>query len=264
MSRSVGYARWLCIGGCLIAPLALAAPEAASPPAPGNLLTESAAILLKLFVLAAVLESALAVLFNWRPFVAIFDGRGAKTIIAVAASILLVNQLDLDVMGQLAKLYDGKEVGDGWVTSAITALVIAGGSSGVSQLLHKLGWRELVRAEELRPRPSFDQAWLSVSLREQRQSTGIVQVEISAGNGPFAIVGSLHKRAGRSSLLRYFLRDSGRLPPSGGLPMALGTPLRVRLSGAAKTPGAAPTIHSEIWTTEALAPGAVVDIELSL
>lgn len=66
---------------------------------------KSAAALTMLFVIAVVLESAFAVLFNWSVFLVYFSVRGVKTIVMIGASWLIVNAYDIDVLASLIAAY---------------------------------------------------------------------------------------------------------------------------------------------------------------
>ncbi len=145
------------------APAPAPAPAAAAATAPAKdtpdhagLTDRSLRAILKLFVLAVVLESALALLFNWRPFLMTFDGRGVKSLISFAASLGLVFTFGIDVVGDL--MADFSATAQATVFSQIvTAMVIAGGSSGVNNLLRSLGFRPVTRAEDLAPKPPPDE-----------------------------------------------------------------------------------------------------------
>lgn len=118
--------------------------------------------LLKLFVLAVILESALALLFNWRPIVARYDGRGIKAPVSFAAALALVFIFKPDAIAALMSGY-GSDVGQGGLFFArvIEAMVIAGGSAGVNRLLLALGFRSQTRAEEVVAKPR----WTNISSR---------------------------------------------------------------------------------------------------
>ncbi len=78
----------LCLG---IAGTAWAADDAAQALGLSNeVYTASAKALTMLFVTAVVLESAFAVIFNWRVFLAYFDTRGLKTIVMIVISTIVV------------------------------------------------------------------------------------------------------------------------------------------------------------------------------
>jgi hypothetical protein len=108
-------------------------------------------VLFGLFVLAVILESGLAVIFNWRPFLQVFDARGVKTIVSLLFALLIVWKFDLDIATQLINvLWDSRYEQSG-VGMFVSALVLAGGSSGVNTLLVALGFRSLKSVESTTP-----------------------------------------------------------------------------------------------------------------
>lgn len=226
---------------------------------PAPLLGRAFDVLLQLLVLATFLESALALLFNWRPFMAYFDGQGVKSLVALGLSLLLVLQFNIDAFTPLLGHSGPAPYG---VASLLTAMVIAGGSAAVNNMLRRLGFRSMLKEDDIRRKPPLTQAWLSVSFNKREQSIGAVQVEIKEGAQPYAVAGTIHQTASTLTGRRLFMRDRGRLPTSQGLPLIPGVCYSVRLKGVNKD-GA--IIHSpQIWSAEGLRPGALVDIELSL
>ena len=94
-------------------------------------------VLVVFLVLSVVFEAALTPLFNWRVFMAHFDGRGFKTPITVVLAFVVFWGYGLDIikdllvaLGKTAEVSVGGQV--------LTALLIAGGSSGVFQIFTKL------------------------------------------------------------------------------------------------------------------------------
>ena len=58
-----------------------------------------------LFVLAILIKSALAVIFNWRLYLALFHDRGVKTPIMIAVSAVVVWTFNIDVVHTLLAKY---------------------------------------------------------------------------------------------------------------------------------------------------------------
>lgn len=94
-------------------------------------------VLVVFLILSVVFEVALTPLFNWRVFMARFEGKGYKTPITVVLAFVVFWGYDLDIISDLlvamnrsAKMSIGGQI--------LTALLIAGGSSGVFQILTKL------------------------------------------------------------------------------------------------------------------------------
>ncbi|MEM6696688.1 MAG: hypothetical protein AAF626_18660 [Pseudomonadota bacterium] len=112
-------------------------------------LTVTGEALLELFIYALVIESALAVLFNWRVFKIYFGGRGLRTVIAIVVSVIVVYVFKIDVLGDLVFAFDGSpsdiapedDPRDRDIGKIITALVLAGGSGGVHNLLTIINFR---------------------------------------------------------------------------------------------------------------------------
>jgi len=94
-------------------------------------------VLIVFLVLSVVFEVALTPLFNWRVFMARFENRGVKTPITVILAFIVFWGYGLDIirdllvaLGKTAEVSVGGQV--------LTALLIAGGSSGVFQIFTKL------------------------------------------------------------------------------------------------------------------------------
>src|SRR5262249_46470395 len=58
---------------------------------------EGAKALFLLFTLAVILESALAVLFNWRPFIETFNARAVRPVVSFVVALLVVREFNLDL-----------------------------------------------------------------------------------------------------------------------------------------------------------------------
>jgi hypothetical protein len=135
---------------------------------------KSLAALTMLFVIAVLLENALSVIFNWRVFLAYFSVRGAKTIIMIVISLLIVNAFGLDVMASLIAAYKSPSNApvnpasiSGPVSLFVTALILAGGSSGVNKIMTALGFRNDHREEDVTPRPPINKACVAVRVNRQ-------------------------------------------------------------------------------------------------
>ncbi len=216
-----------------------------------------------LFIIATILESGLAVIFNWRPFVQLFDARGVKTIVSVLFAYIFVTEFNLDIVARLVSIYSKGDypsgVPVGLPGTFITALVLAGGSSGVNNLLVALGFRSVKTAEQTTPKPPPSEAWVSVRLI-RKAAKGRVAVLIGP-TGATQVVGTINASWHRIPLLSFFLRDYGRFPTAGGFALAPGAiAYEVVLKGDV---GAAPR-ESKKWGPYPLAPGAIVDIDLEL
>lgn len=222
-----------------------------------RVLPESGQVIVKLFVLAVLLESALALLFNWRPFVASLDGRAVKPLVSFVVALVVVFAFQLHTLTDLLDTYGGDAMSrDGlFVSRILEAMIIAGGSHGVNTMLRSLGFRAIPTAET-EQKPPKTEAWLSVGLH-RKQAVGPVQVVADPGGQ----LGTIHGSMRKSGFAGFFLRDKGRLPQSGGMPVKPGTEIEVTVIGFDKDGSPLPSSPPQ---KVQLAPGALVDLEFTL
>ena len=240
-----------------------APPQPLQALAKEGMLDASGKILVALLVLAIVLENALALLFNWRPFLETFDPRAVKPVVAFAVSYIFITSFNLDAVSALVTSFGGKPVNAGWLGLVITAMVVAGGSSAVNRLMQSLGVRLPAAAQDqTQRRPPPDHAWLSVTFR-RKKATGRVFVMLQsiptpAQPDPAQVIGSLDgPGTAGSRLFSYFFRSRSRFPPSGGYAVLPGTyKLWLEAPGGLRSETA--------WGPYAVATGALIDVELEL
>lgn len=214
--------------------------------------------LFALFVVATLLEWAMATLFNWRKFINYFDGNGAKTVFTLAASMSLVNAFNMDIMAHMVSLVWNPVQSD-WMTKALSAMVLAGGSSGVNNLLVTLGFRSVRTPETVVPKPPATKAWISVHMTRD-QSVGPVAVEIQSGGGGFTCLYMFHGLDRRPPFLAWLLRDPHRFPGWGGFSVDHSVAHTIRLSGKDRAGTAISTVSGPFT----LGAGAILDIEAKL
>ena len=240
-----------------------APPQPLQALAKEGMLDASGKILVALLVLAIVLENALALLFNWRPFLETFDPRAVKPVVAFAVSYIFITSFNLDAVSALVTSFGGKPVNAGWLGLVITAMVVAGGSSAVNRLMQSLGVRLPAAAQDqTQRRPPPDHAWLSVTFR-RKKATGRVFVMLQsiptpAQPDPAQVIGSLDgPGTAGSRLFSYFFRSRSRFPPSGGYAVLPGTyKLWLEAPGGLRSETA--------WGPYGVATGALIDVELEL
>lgn len=229
--------------------------------------------LMLLFVLAVLLENALAPLFNWRVFQSRYDARGVRMPITVVAAAILVAATDPGIVARILTAYSSTPatpLANNLALRALETLVIAGGSAGVHRLMIALGLRAPAPLAADLPKPPPTKAWLSVALL-RRSADGPVTVEIDQGDGRgFLIAGTIKgglKGARRrpASIQTALLRNDDRLPQSGGLTIDPAQTITVRLSATAiGADGAVTRIESRPWGPHRLREGAIVDIDMEL
>lgn len=219
-----------------------------------------------LFVLALLLESGLAVLFRWRPFLVYFDGRGIKSVISVAFALLFVSTFGMDIVTDLVNVYAqrGTPFQRGPEGYLITALIVAGGSAAVNNIFVALGFRSVVTLAQIAPKPPRTEGWISVTLL-RKQAQGPVDVLIGAPPVPPAtqppIAGTITGGSRLTKFVRLFVRDASRFPMSGGFAVPAGSLCQVQLKGLDAN---GQPVVSRVWGPETIAPGAIVDLELTM
>lgn len=112
--------------------------------------TKAGQILLLILVLAILLETGLSTLFNWRLFLLYGEGRGIKTPIAFVVALLFVTQFKIDAIAEILTAFavGGQEYKEGTGGMILTALIVAGGSSGIFTLFERLGIRNPLQRKE--------------------------------------------------------------------------------------------------------------------
>jgi hypothetical protein len=212
-----------------------------------------------LFIIATLIESGLAVIFNWRPFIQLFDMRGVKTIVSVLFAWFFVSYFQLDIVTRLANLYLDENYLSFFPGIFLTALILAGGSSGVNKLLVGLGFRSIKTLEQVTPKPRPNEAWISVRLNRVL-AKGPVLVFVGPPGGPLAIAGTITGSSRSGGLTGFFLRDYGRFPTTGGYSLIPRTLYEIELRG--EDQNGKPL--SGKWGPYSFEPGAIVDIESTL
>ena len=248
-------------------------PAQRSPLALGSdrIYRESLAALTMLFVIAVLLENAFSIIFNWRVFLAYFSLRGAKTLIMFIVSLVIVWSFDIDVVSSLIATYKTPENGPAapaapWpVSMVITALILAGGSAGVYNIMAALGFRNSRRAEEIIQRPRTNQAWLAVRVNNNTGKAKIfvkireIGSAVGVANAPLPIAGTLG--AERPLLRELLFRSPNRFPENGGYTLSPNTIYEIAIEAQDKDG----TTHSLLAPEKyVFAPAAIVDLDVNI
>ncbi|MES2178603.1 MAG: hypothetical protein V4550_12160 [Gemmatimonadota bacterium] len=240
--------------------------QATAPTAPKGLdqdtYSEGFKTLFLMFVLAAVLESALASIFNWRPFIDLFNARAVRPLVSFIVALIVVNTFDLDLITRLVNASTKAATQSGASGLILTALVLAGGSSGVNSLLVTLGYREKKTPETATPKPPPTKAWIAVRVTRQRAvASKPVLVHIGAVVAPATLPPLAGTITGTSKKERYyFVSDRGRFPTYGGHEVPAGSVVYVAVVGVDAS-GAAVTESTGPYT---VAGGAIIDLSFEL
>ncbi len=183
-------------------------------------------LLFGLFVVATMLESALATIFNWRLYREFFDNRATKTLVMIAAGCAVVWAFQYDVFDQVIVAAGGVSPSDKTGSRLLSALTLAGGSAAVYQLFKALGLRQPAEPLEAKPKPAENRAWVSVRV-VRRRMTGPVRISIEPIPEPTTeklpvLAGELGASSFGQRLISVFLADTMRLPSYGGREVEVG------------------------------------------
>lgn len=109
-------------------------------------------VLVTFLVLSVLFEVALTPLFNWRRFIKYLDGGGWKTPITIGLAFLIFWKYELDIVSDLlvALGRQDQDSAPNFGGRILSALVIAGGSSGVLEIFRTLGIREKAQERQKR------------------------------------------------------------------------------------------------------------------
>jgi hypothetical protein len=227
---------------------------------------ESLAALTMLFVLAVLLENAFTIIFNWRVFLTYFSLRGVKTIIMVLVSLMVVSVFEVDVVASLISQYKTPptRIVSGFLSKFITSLILAGGSSGIYNIMVALGFRNPRREQEVVPEPPNGKAWVSVRVKNQK-AVGPAHVKIQSlgpvsahKDAPAPIAGVIGFR--RPSIFQLLLRNSNRFPQNGGYTVLPETVYVITVEGMDATRQGVSGLGGKYVFTS----GAIVDFEVIL
>lgn len=224
-----------------------------------DVLAASIRALTILLVLSVLIESGLETVFSWRLYETYFAQRALKRPLAVLVSFVIVRTFELDVFASLLDTYStGEDVGSVWVTELLTALILAGGSGAINNMLARLGVR--TRYEPPVQLPP-EKGWISIRVRRGRDIAGPVHVTVtedpSAPADLPSIAGSTYTRTPSVGSLLFRNRD--RFPPNGGYVVASGKPYRVTVAGRDRE--GKPLQTAVTPEPIKLAPGARVDFD---
>lgn len=192
--------------------------------------------LLQLFVVATVMEQALSVLFNWRLYQEFFNGRAVKTLVMIAFGYAIVASFpQFDIIRTLASATASDAL-----TTSLSALVLAGGSSAMYELFKRLGLRAPAEPLEAKPQPAEDKAWISVRI-VPKTALGDVQIHFEKDAQPAAgetpappLAGSVGTRPILERLAKIFFAHPMRLPHYGGRTVEAGPVYRITATGRKK------------------------------
>jgi hypothetical protein len=210
-------------------------------------------ILLQLLVILIVVEAALSALFQWRVYRIVFNSRSMKTPIMFALGLAIVLSTGYDPMELIFQAVGGVAPNQGpardVLTAGLSALMISGGSSGIYELLKRLGVRtpDASALQVEQAKLSSDQAWLSIRALGAVEGTG-VQIGIEELTSPDAdplpyyydhaqrppFAGTIDTRKLGARIASSFTADAQRFPRYGGRKVSAGKHYRITATYASE------------------------------
>jgi hypothetical protein len=124
-----------------------------------------------------------------------------------------------------------------------------------------LGFRQQRTPETVAPKPPRDTGWISVAIVRTATIKGPVTVGIGEENATHQVPVVASLEGSTRPGFRYFLRDKGRFPGSGGYAIAKGTNVTVKVS-AEKADGSGTL--TDTWGPNVIADGAIIDLTFTM
>lgn len=261
-------------GGACTAPFQqqLAVAVDKLPTVPAGALESAFRILMGALVLAVLLESAFALLFNWRLFQEYFVGRAWRSPIMFLTSYAVVREFDLDLVASLFNAYHGLPAAapDGAFTKVLTAMILSGGSVGINRILVNLNLRsDIPKAVEEQPKVARNEAYVSIEVQAQGAAAGRqFEVDITTVDIPAPDSGAIPATIGtipckRKRFWRLLFPNRCRFPSSGGFRVGTDKAYRISIvdtvSNARYDMSGAKIGANEVPKVYRFASGAIVD-----
>ncbi len=149
-------------------------------------------VLVLLFVISVVFETALTPIFNWRIFARFCEGKGVKTPFTVIVAVLLLWTYEIDIFRHIIDAFDAAKGAAATGTAGaagvqgtagsessflgriMTGLLVAGGSGAIFNIFTKMGLRNPMQLAEKaqKARGEADKAKKAKQAADQGQQQG--------------------------------------------------------------------------------------------
>ncbi|PDS77905.1 hypothetical protein [Rhizobium sp. L43] len=221
------------------------------------------AILLGLFAVAVVMEQAMTALFQWRVYRRYFDTQALKTPLMFLVGLGVVLSFKYDVFKDVLTLVSPEQgAPNETISRLLSALVLAGGSAGVYNLLVRLGFRSPPAPLASIPALDETEAWISVTVNTTEPVAAVCIAEKidDASYQPAKLLGVLKQSklrgvAGFNMILGVFLANPMRYPNYGGRKVKANIDYRITVR----------TATSEVTVFEGrLASRAIIDFVVTV
>jgi hypothetical protein len=145
-------------------------------------------------------------------------------------------------------------------------MILAGGSSGINQILKSLGFRSPLVRPDVEPVLREDQAWVSVEVLDADQLYTIDVSTIQSASSPFRVAGTVGPK--KRSVGAMFFPNQNRIPSSGGMVVSTNDTyvITARCVKSGEVIDVFGKVISDISnaTPIAFAPKAVVDFQIPI
>jgi hypothetical protein len=160
----------------------------------------------------------------------------------------------------LQDIAGAKAAGQEWLSVTLSAMVIAGGSQGVHDILKRLGLRSPIPEGDSTPPLKEDQAWLALRIKRMN-AVGDIQIILSETGKPAenALVGSVAETGLWKRLTEVLGFAHLRFPRTGGRVVKVGVTYDLKLQYVDKEGKS--DLHP--MGSYAFAPRAIVDLDLT-
>lgn len=222
----------------------------------------------KFAIVIVLVESALAALFNWRVYRALFNYRALKTPIMLAVGIMIVWIFHYDVFARAMVEVGAIAVPQGTdpnragnlLTGLISAMIIAGGSSGINTLFQTLGLRPALPDTPPRPQLAATEAWISVLVNGATPGNRFhVAIQPLTTQAATELAGSVELKPFGQRVREAFRSESTRFPNYGGWSLTAGQNYKIQVVDT-RVQGAIPKLVYE----GSFAPRAIIDFQVSV
>lgn len=259
MQRVIGTG-WIVFALCWAT--AALAQEGTGAAAGAGELNQLAIILGKVAIIVVILESALSALFNWRVYREVVNHRAWKTPVMLLFGLAICWTFQYDIFAQaLVAAGATAAVATGnWLTLLVSAMILAGGSSGINTLLKNLGLRNALPDGAEPPKLDMAEAWVSVLVNGAKPGIRyqVAIRDVDGATGP-QLAGTIEVSRVRDRFVAAFRSESHRFPNYGGWSVVAGKGYRIEVIDTT-VKDAVPKLVFE----GSFAPRAIIDFNVSV
>ena len=218
----------------------------------------------KLAIVVVLVESAMSTLFTWRVYRAVFNHRALKTPIMLAVGLMIVWGFGDHIFWRAPWCWSGAmQAGDtrSLLTQVVSAMIIAGGSSGINTLLQNLGLPALVLPDAPpRPQLAATEAWISVQVNggQPGEAFHVAIAPLATTAGP-ALAGSVEVKRFWHGVREAWRSESNRFPNYGGWSLEANKGYKIEVVDVRSAPPTSTAVFEGSF-----APRAIIDFQVTV